>query len=92
MTNQIIGGEYDEEHKTIKWKIVNNISHLIIINVEIIKTFELFIKIYQLKEHANIRNVANVKFNKRCARVVGWQIKKRSWNDNRWTICKNYSQ
>ena len=62
--SDLAGGEYDEEHKTIKWKIlVNNINSFDNNgNVEIIKTFGVVYKDLPIEEHANIRNVANVKF------------------------------
>ena len=62
--SDLSGGEYDEEHKTIKWKIlVNNINSFDNNgNVEIIKTFGVVYKDLPIEEHANIRNVANVKF------------------------------
>ena len=72
--SDLSGGEYDEEHKTIKWKIlVNNINSFDNNgNVEIIKTFGVVYKDLPIEEHANIRNVANVKFSlKDVPEVVG---------------------
>ena len=72
--SDLAGGEYDEEHKTIKWKIlVNNINSFDNNgNVEIIKTFGVVYKDLPIEEHANIRNVANVKFSlKDVPEVVG---------------------
>ena len=72
--SDLSGGEYDEEHKTIKWKIlVNNINSFDNNgNVEIIKTFGVVYKDLPIEEHTNIRNVANVKFNlKDVPEVVG---------------------
>nr|MBB1521690.1 MucBP domain-containing protein [Clostridiales bacterium] len=62
--SDLAGGEYDEEHKTIKWKIlVNNINSFDNNgNVEIIKTFGVVYKDLPIEEHTNIRNTANVKF------------------------------
>ena len=72
--SDLAGGEYDEEHKTIKWKIlVNNINSFDNNgNVEIIKTFGVVYKDLPIEEHTNIRNVANVKFSlKDVPEVVG---------------------
>ena len=72
--SDLAGGEYDEEHKTIKWKIlVNNINSFDNNgNVEIIKTFGVVYKDLPIEEHTNIKNVANVKFNlKDVPEVVG---------------------
>ena len=72
--SDLAGGEYDEEHKTIKWKIlVNNINSFDNNgNVEIIKTFGVVYKDLPIEEHANIRNTANVKFSlKDVPEVVG---------------------
>ena len=72
--SDLAGGEYDEEHKTIKWKIlVNNINSFDNNgNVEIIKTFGVVYKDLPIGEHTNIKNVANVKFNlKDVPEVVG---------------------
>ena len=72
--SDLAGGEYDEEHKTIKWKIlVNNINSFDNNgNVEIIKTFEVVYKNLPIGEHVNITNTANVKFNlKDVPEVVG---------------------
>ena len=72
--SDLSGGEYDEEHKTIKWKIlVNNINSFDNNgNVEIIKTFGVVYKDLPIEEHTNIKNVANVKFNlKDVPEVVG---------------------
>ena len=72
--SDLAGGEYDEEHKTIKWKIlVNNINSFGNNgNVEIIKTFGVVYKDLPIEEHTNIKNVANVKFNlKDVPEVVG---------------------
>lgn len=72
--SDLSGGEYDEEHKTIKWKIlVNNINSFDNNgNVEIIKTFGVVYKDLPIEEHTNIRNVANVKFSlKDVPEVVG---------------------
>ena len=72
--SDLSGGEYDEEHKTIKWKIlVNNINSFDNNgNVEIIKTFGVVYKDLPIGEHTNIKNVANVKFNlKDVPEVVG---------------------
>ena len=72
--SDLAGGEYDEEHKTIKWKIlVNNINSFDNNgNVEIIKTFGVVYKDLPIDEHVNITNVANVKFNlKDVPEVVG---------------------
>ena len=72
--SDLVGGEYDEEHKTIKWKIlVNNINSFDNNgNVEIIKTFGVVYKDLPIEEHTNIKNVANVKFNlKDVPEVVG---------------------
>ena len=72
--SDLAGGEYDEEHKTIKWKIlVNNINSFDNNgNVEIIKTFGIVYKDLPIEEHTNIKNVANVKFNlKDVPEVVG---------------------
>ena len=72
--SDLAGGEYDEEHKTIKWKIlVNNIDSFDNNgNVEIIKTFGVVYKDLPIEEHTNIKNVANVKFNlKDVPEVVG---------------------
>ena len=72
--SDLAGGEYDEEHKTIKWKIlVNNINSFDNNgNVEIIKTFGVVYKDLPIEEHTNIKNVANVKFNlKDIPEVVG---------------------
>ena len=72
--SDLSGGEYDEEHKTIKWKIlVNNINSFDNNgNVEIIKTFGVVYKDLPIEEHANIRNAANVKFSlKDVPEVVG---------------------
>ena len=72
--SNLAGGEYDEEHKTIKWKIlVNNINSFDNNgNVEIIKTFGVVYKDLPIEEHTNIKNVANVKFNlKDVPEVVG---------------------
>ena len=72
--SDLAGGEYDEEHKTIKWKIlVNNINSFDNNgNVEIIKIFGVVYKDLPIEEHTNIKNVANVKFNlKDVPEVVG---------------------
>ena len=72
--SDLAGGEYDEEHKTIKWKIlVNNINSFDNNgNVEIIKTFGVVYKDLPIEEHTNIKNVANVKFSlKDVPEVVG---------------------
>ena len=72
--SDLAGGEYDEEHKTIKWKIlVNNINSFDNNgNVEIIKTFGVVYKNLPIGEHVNITNTANVKFNlKDVPEVVG---------------------
>ena len=72
--SDLSGGEYDEEHKTIKWKIlVNNINSFDNNgNVEIIKIFGVVYKDLPIEEHTNIKNVANVKFNlKDVPEVVG---------------------
>ena len=72
--SDLSGGEYDEEHKTIKWKIlVNNINSFDNNgNVEIIKTFGVVYKNLPIGEHVNITNTANVKFNlKDVPEVVG---------------------
>ena len=72
--SDLAGGEYDEEHKTIKWKIlVNNINSFDNNgNVEIIKTFGVVYKDLPIEEHTNIKNIANVKFNlKDVPEVVG---------------------
>ena len=72
--SDLSGGEYDEEHKTIKWKIlINNINSFDNNgNVEIIKTFGVVYKDLPIGEHTNIKNVANVKFNlKDVPEVVG---------------------
>ena len=72
--SDLSGGEYDEEHKTIKWKIlINNINSFDNNgNVEIIKTFGVVYKDLLIEEHTNIRNVANVKFSlKDVPEVVG---------------------
>ena len=72
--SDLAGGEYDEEHKTIKWKIlVNNINSFDNNgNVEIIKTFGVVYKDLPIEEHTNIRNIANVKFSlKDVPEVVG---------------------
>ena len=72
--SDLSGGEYDEEHKTIKWKIlINNINSFDNNgNVEIIKTFGVVYKDLPIEEHTNIKNVANVKFNlKDVPEVVG---------------------
>ena len=72
--SDLAGGEYDEEHKTIKWKIlVNNINSFDNNgNVEIIKTFGVVYKDLPIEEHTNIRNTANVKFSlKDVPEVVG---------------------
>ncbi len=72
--SDLSGGEYDEEHRTIKWKIlINNINSFDNNgNVEIIKTFGVVYKDLPIEEHANIRNVANVKFSlKDVPEVVG---------------------
>ena len=72
--SDLAGGEYDEEHKTIKWKIlVNNINSFDNNgNVEIIKTFGVVYKDLPIEEHTNIKNVANVKFNlKDVPEVIG---------------------
>ena len=72
--SDLSGGEYDEEHKTIKWKIlINNINSFDNNgNVEIIKTFGVVYKDLPIEEHANIRNAANVKFSlKDVPEVVG---------------------
>ena len=72
--SDLAGGEYDEEHKTIKWKILaNNINSFDNNgNVEIIKTFGVVYKDLPIEEHTNIKNVANVKFNlKDVPEVVG---------------------
>ena len=72
--SDLAGGEYDEEHKTIKWKIlINNINSFDNNgNVEIIKTFGVVYKDLPIEEHTNIKNVANVKFNlKDVPEVVG---------------------
>ena len=72
--SDLSGGEYDDEHKTIKWKIlVNNINSFDNNgNVEIIKTFGVVYKDLPIEEHTNIKNVANVKFNlKDVPEVVG---------------------
>ena len=72
--SDLAGGEYDEEHKTIKWKIlVNNINSFDNNgNVEIIKTFGVVYKDLPIEEHTNIKNVANIKFNlKDVPEVVG---------------------
>ena len=72
--SNLAGGEYDEEHKTIKWKIlVNNINSFDNNgNVEIIKTFGVVYKDLPIGEHVNITNTANVKFNlKDVPEVVG---------------------
>ena len=72
--SDLAGGEYDEEHKTIKWKIlVNNINSFDNNgNVEIIKTFGVVYKDLPIEEHTNIRNTANVKFSlKDVSEVVG---------------------
>ncbi len=72
--SDLAGGEYDEEHKTIKWKIlVNNINSFDNNgNVEIIKTFGVVYKDLPIEEHTNIKNAANVKFNlKDVPEVVG---------------------
>ena len=72
--SDLAGGEYDEEHKIIKWKIlVNNINSFDNNgNVEIIKTFGVVYKDLPIEEHTNIKNVANVKFNlKDVPEVVG---------------------
>ena len=72
--SDLAGGEYDEEHKTIKWKIlVNNINSFDNNgNVEIIKTFGVVYKDLPIGEHVNITNTANVKFSlKDVPEVVG---------------------
>ena len=72
--SDLSGGEYDEEHKTIKWKIlINNINSFDNNgNVEIIKTFGVVYKDLPIEEHTNIRNTANVKFSlKDVPEVVG---------------------
>ena len=72
--SDLAGGEYDEEHKTIKWKIlINNINSFDNNgNVEIIKTFGVVYKDLPIEEHTNVKNVANVKFNlKDVPEVVG---------------------
>ena len=72
--SDLSGGEYDEEHKIIKWKIlINNINSFDNNgNVEIIKTFGVVYKDLPIEEHTNIKNVANVKFNlKDVPEVVG---------------------
>ena len=72
--SDLAGGEYDEEHKTIKWKIlINNINSFDNNgNVEIIKTFGVVYKDLPIEEHTNIKNVANIKFNlKDVPEVVG---------------------
>ena len=72
--SDLAGGEYDEEHKIIKWKIlVNNINSFDNNgNVEIIKTFGVVYKNLPIGEHVNITNTANVKFNlKDVPEVVG---------------------
>ena len=72
--SDLAGGEYDEEHKTIKWKIlVNNINSFDNNgNVEIIKTFGVVYKNLPIGEHVNITNTANVKFSlKDVPEVVG---------------------
>ena len=72
--SDLSGGEYDEEHKTIKWKIlINNINSFNNNgNIEIIKTFGIVYKDLPIGEHTNIRNVANVKFSlKDVPEVVG---------------------
>ena len=72
--SNLSGGEYDEEHKTIKWKIlINNINSFDNNgNVEIIKTFGVVYKDLPIEEHTNIRNAANVKFSlKDVPEVVG---------------------
>ena len=72
--SDLSGGEYNEEHKTIKWKIlINNINSFDNNgNVEIIKTFGVVYKDLPIEEHTNIKNVANVKFNlKDVPEVVG---------------------
>ena len=72
--SDLAGGEYDDEHKTIKWKIlVNNINSFDNNgNVEIIKTFGVVYKDLPIEEHINIKNTANVKFNlKDVPEVVG---------------------
>ena len=72
--SDLSGGEYDEEHKIIKWKIlINNINSFDNNgNVEIIKTFGVVYKDLPIEEHTNIKNVANIKFNlKDVPEVVG---------------------
>ena len=72
--SDLSGGEYDDEHKTIKWKIVVNGINSFDNNgnVEIIKTFGVVYKDLPIEEHTNIKNVANVKFNlKDVPEVVG---------------------
>ena len=72
--SDLSGGEYDDEHKTIKWKIlVNGINSFDNNgNVEIIKTFGVVYKDLPIGEHVNITNTANVKFNlKDVPEVVG---------------------
>ena len=72
--SDLSGGEYDEEHKTIKWKIlINNINSFDNNgNIEIIKTFGIVYKDLPIEEHTNIRNTANVKFSlKDVPEVVG---------------------